>query len=444
MARTWDTPSTHTTNTAFTTARSWSHTVGSGSNRYIFCLIATEDFSTGGGAQTPSSVAYGGNALTLDSIATVSSIQTAAIYSGQDSVCGTAGAHNMVVTYSGEVNAIVAWAASTDNMAQQVKEATGSLVQSTSVSNGTSNITTVSNQALIIAVSGEDEGTAGSGGTVGHSWNVGTEFGDLAIASVGGSAVRYEKSTAGAQAMTDTLSEGVSRLCMVSAAYETINTSPPVNTVPGTQTCSIGVQKAVTGVSVASGTSDITSIQVTVDSPATVTVSNLSSCTVSSGALDSQTFTLSGSAANLNTAIGTLQTDYPAWTDAEAAMGTPPVFSDSVDITILSSDGTLTDSDTITCNWTLASGNGLTRITLDNATIAGIQAEVNAAYYTPVTDSMTTRYIYAQVGDDNGNYDAGIVAITMFVPGPAGEVLHVLARMRRQIRARSDERRHRR
>ena len=113
MARTWDTPSTHTTNTAFTTARSWSHTVGSGSNRYIFCLIATEDFSTGGGAQTPSSVAYGGNALTLDSIATVSSIQTAAIYSGQDSVCGTAGAHNMVVTYSGEVNAIVAWAAST-------------------------------------------------------------------------------------------------------------------------------------------------------------------------------------------------------------------------------------------------------------------------------------------------------------------------------------------
>ena len=423
MARTWDTPSTHTTNTAFTTARSWSHTVGSGSNRYIFCLIATEDFSTGGGAQTPSSVAYGGNALTLDSIATVSSIQTAAIYSGQDSVCGTAGAHNMVVTYSGEVNAIVAWAASTDNMAQQVKEATGSLVQSTSVSNGTSNITTVSNQALIIAVAGEDEGTAGSGGTVGHSWNVGTEFGDLAIASVGGSAVRYEKATAGAQAMTDTLSEGVSRFCMVSAAYETINVAAPTVTDISTQSGTFGTQKSV-ACTIADTDSDIVRCDVSTDGTALITLTASGAASVTN---------------NGTTAVYVTGTH----TDVVATLGngikldgvrSGAELSHTETITVLATDSLdATGSDTFDIIWSVPTGVGTQTLYL-----TGTQAQINAMLatveITPVTDFTGTIQclMYSVTSTPLSDLDVFTITVTESILGPSVGSMRLIQRRRRR------------
>jgi len=237
MALTFDTKSTYTNNTAFTTAQSFSHTVNGNSNRYIWDFISTEDFSTGGAAQTPSSVVYGGNALTLDGIITSGSAQTAAIYSGQDSVCGTAGANNMVVTYAGEVDRIVTTAISTYDMKQQVKEATGSTVAlSTTNTGGTSNITTLTNDAVIMAACGNDVG-----GSITVSWNVGTEIEDTTSGSgVGGAFLRYEKATAGAQAITATTSGNVTRFCMVSFAYEVGGNTDPVLT-------SIGNHRAVKG-----------------------------------------------------------------------------------------------------------------------------------------------------------------------------------------------------
>ena len=426
MARTWDTPSTHTTNTAFTTARSWSHTVGGGSNRYIWCGIATEDFSTGGGAQTPSSVAYGGNALTLDSIATVSSIQTAALYSGQDSVCGTAGAHNMVVTYSGEVNAIVAWAVSTDNVAQQIKEATGSVVQSTSVSNGTSNITTLTAESLIIAVAGDDEGTAGSGGTVGHSWNVGTEFGDLSIASVGGSMVRYEKATAGAQAMTDTLSEGVSRLCMVSAAYETINSAAPTVTNISAQTGVFGTQKSV-ACTIADTDSDIVRCDVSTDGACLITLTASGSAVVTNNGTTAAYVT--GTHADVVATLGNnIKLDRAeSW----------PTRSASETITVLVTDDLdATGNDTFAMAWGIATGVGTRAIKL-TGTYAQIIAALPTIEWTPSTDFTGTTQVsmYSLTSTPLDDTDTFTIAVTASVGGGAPSAKAELLSRRRRKRS---------
>lgn len=407
--RTWDTPSTHTTNTAFTTARSFSHTVGGGSDRYIWCGIATEDFSTGGGAQTPSSVAYGGNALTLASIATVSSIQTAAIYSGQDSVCGSAGAHNMVITYAGEVDAIVAWAVSTDNMAQQVKEATGSVVQATSVSGGTSNITTVTNESLIIAVSSEDEGTT-SGVT--HSWNVGTEFGDLAIASVGGSMVRYEKATAGAQAMTLTLSQGVTRLCMVSAAYETINAATPVADAGADEAGTFGVSLNKTDMGGSDADSDIASALLESANGTLITV-NVGSPgpTVTGNGTDS--VLIEGDHADVLAALADVDFLYadPGW-DSPYSSNPETDLLETITLT-LTDDTAAEDSDTFTLTLTKAAGDGTASIVAAGLTLAELNTWIQSAIVTPITDSVDPQAIYVKVTSDSPASDSKVVPIAI-------------------------------
>lgn len=425
MARTWDTTSTHTTNSAFTTARSFSHTVGGGSNRYIFCGIGTEDFSTGGGAQTPSSVAYGGNALTLGSIATVSSIQTAALYSGQDAVCGTAGAHNMVITYAGEVNAIVAWAASTDNMAQQVKEATGTVQQLTSVSSATIPITTITDTALIIAVAGEDEGTAGSGGTVGHSWNIGTEFGDLAIASCGGSMVRYEKATAGAQNMIDTLTEGVSRLCGVACAYETINASPPSVSNITTQTGYFGIQKSV-ACTLTKGTSDIARCDVSTDGTALITLTASGSASITNNGTTALYVT--GTNADI---IATLGNNI-----ALDAVRDGTELTHNETITVLATD-TLdaTGNDTFTFTSSVQTGVGTQTLKL-----TGTQAQINAALLTigvtatVVGDISTLMYSVTSTPlTDTDIFNIAVGNVSVGGPGELGSVATLRRRRRRVL-----------
>lgn len=229
MAITFDTATVYANGTAFTTAQTFAHTVGSGSNRYIWVGIATEDFSTGGEGQTPSSVTYNGNAMVGDGLAK-STAQTATVYSGQDAIMGAAGAHNVVITYAGEVNAIVAIALSADEMAQAVKEATGSQVAlGTTNTGGTSSITTLTNGAVIIAMAGNDNN--GTGKTT--AWNVGTEAGENTAVGSAGAMLRYELATAGAQDITATVVANVTRFCLVSFAYAPFTNSAPVLTAIG-------------------------------------------------------------------------------------------------------------------------------------------------------------------------------------------------------------------
>ena len=229
MAITWDTPTTYTNGTPFTTAQTFAHTVGSGSNRYIWVGISTEDFSNGGGGQTPSSVTYNGNAMTADGIITAGSVQTATIYSGLDTIMGS-GSNNVVITYAGEVNALVAFAVSCDEMAQAVKEATGSTVSTNgSYTGGTSTVTTVTNGAVIMAMTGNDNWSVNKT----TSWNVGTEVGDDVSTGVAGAMLRYELATAGSQDIIATIAADTGRFVLLSFAYAPFTNTAPTITDPG-------------------------------------------------------------------------------------------------------------------------------------------------------------------------------------------------------------------
>jgi hypothetical protein len=109
---------------------------------------------------------------------------------------------------------------------------------------------------------------------------------------------------------------------------------PPVVTVPTANYYAFsGVTKALTSlVSVADSGNNLATIRVRVTAGATCNVTNLSSCTVSAGSRDSVDFTLSGTQANLNTAIGLLTMD-------NTTTGTKT-------ITITANDGTDTDEET--------------------------------------------------------------------------------------------------
>lgn len=100
--------------------------------------------------------------------------------------------------------------------------------------------------------------------------------------------------------------------------WDIIGGSAPVVTVPSTDYVAfIDETISLTSlVSVADSDSDLATIRVQCDSDGTVDVTNLSSCTVSAGTRGTTDFTLSGSQANLNTAIGTL-TFYSGTTQAK-------------------------------------------------------------------------------------------------------------------------------
>jgi hypothetical protein len=159
--------------------------------------------------------------------------------------------------------------------------------------------------------------------------------------------------------------------------------SAPVNTVPGTQTCVFGTQKSVTGTSVADSDSDLATIRVQQTGNATCTLT-LSGCTVTAGALDTNDFTISGTQANLNTAIGTLKTDNAEVLGTRAA---------STTITITSTDDeAASDADTITCNWAIETGVGTKSLKL-TGTATQINAALATLEWTPTTDFVGTTQV---------------------------------------------------
>ena len=115
----------------------------------------------------------------------------------------------------------------------------------------------------------------------------------------------------------------------------TVN-SPPVNTVPSGQTAGTNVAKAITGISVADADNNLATTKLTA-SNGTITVSLAGGATISVGANNTATLTLSGTLVQINAALATV-----SYTASVAGVYT---------ITILSTDtaGTpLTDTDAIT------------------------------------------------------------------------------------------------
>jgi hypothetical protein len=137
----------------------------------------------------------------------------------------------------------------------------------------------------------------------------------------------------------------------------------PVVTVPNGRDVIEATQTAITGVSVADTDTDLSTIEVYC-LYGTMDVSNLSSCTVAVGALDSSRFKLSGTQANLNTAIGTLR--YTGLTGFNRYLVTAEVTKDIV--TVIATDGAAgTDTETFTVDvhptgstlrWCSNSGDG--------------------------------------------------------------------------------------
>ena len=109
---------------------------------------------------------------------------------------------------------------------------------------------------------------------------------------------------------------------------------PPVNTVPGSQTVTEQTQTAIGGISVTDTNGNLASSRLTVTGGA-INVDLSGGATISAGANDSATLTLSGSEAQINAALATVQYTSDNGTTADT-------------LTILSTDGTsLTDSDVI-------------------------------------------------------------------------------------------------
>ena len=107
--------------------------------------------------------------------------------------------------------------------------------------------------------------------------------------------------------------------------------APPVNSVPGAQTVVSGVQTAIGGISVADADTNLATTQLTVPA-GSLNVSLAGGATISAGANDSTTLTLSGTQTAINAALATVKFTGTAATT----------------LTVLSTDATnLTDTDTI-------------------------------------------------------------------------------------------------
>jgi len=150
----------------------------------------------------------------------------------------------------------------------------------------------------------------------------------------------------------------------------------PVITIPSAQTGVVGTQLSVTGISVADTDTNLATIQVLHSGAGTCTLT-LSGTTVTAGSLGSGDFTISGTQANLNTAIGTLKADHAeAW----------PTRSFSTTITITATDSlSASDQETIAVSWGIRTGVGTRAIKL-TGTHAQIIAALPTIQWTPATD----------------------------------------------------------
>ncbi len=206
------------------TTLSWSHTVGSGSNRILIVGVAGEDSS--GTDLNISSVTYGGVAMTLvpNSTSTegTSYLQGTALYYLLSPTVGTA---TVTVTYSGSVAERSGGSISLRNADQAVAEAvaTNGNTGSNSIS---TNITTQTNGAWVIDVVGC--GNSGSYTATGGN----TERYDVQNDSASAAGSTKLVASAGSTTVSWTHS-GANRLAQSAAAFAPVS-GPPVPPDPAT------------------------------------------------------------------------------------------------------------------------------------------------------------------------------------------------------------------
>ena len=229
----------------------WSHTVGSSSNRVLVVGLSTEDTSSS--VLNIASITYNGVAMTA--------VPNSAATAGSSTLDKSqlfyllnppAGAHTIAVTFGGAVNGVSAGSISLSGVAQSAPTA-AAINTATSGTTISANITvsTAGSWLVDAANSGAGNATLTPGASQTKRWGVGQS-------SSGGAGSTESVSSAGTASVSWTASSG-SQLALSVAAFAPAAaggaTAPTITTQPASQTVTVG--SSVTFSVVASGTAPL-------------------------------------------------------------------------------------------------------------------------------------------------------------------------------------------
>jgi pectate lyase len=228
----FDASSRAATTTTGRTSLTWSHTIGSGTDRVLVVGVAVEDASTTDANVT--SVTYNGVALTAVPSSKINGGGTGIIQTQLFYLLGSSlpvGAFNVVVTFQGAVDGISAGAVSLTGVSQAAPGPAATKVDTSGADSISTSISTPVSNAWVVDVVGSGNSgsfTAGSGQT--ERW-------DLAASGMTGAMSTKPVATAGATALAQTHS-GANRL-----AHSLVALSPSA----GGGTTSFTLTTSVTG-----------------------------------------------------------------------------------------------------------------------------------------------------------------------------------------------------
>jgi len=195
---------------------SWSHTIGSGSNRLLVVCIAHENWTS----DTVSGVTYDDVALTK-AISKQEGANYAEIWYLLETDLPSTGAYTVVVTFPNAFIDSVCGAVSVDNVTQQAPEATAS-GSDTNTDTISTNITTISKNAWlfdVLSVSDDTTSTPGSGQVERFDVHSGDTGGVTGVAST------KEVESTGLTSMSQTAAASQGRLAHCIVAFEALGGS---------------------------------------------------------------------------------------------------------------------------------------------------------------------------------------------------------------------------
>ena len=192
----------------------------------------------------------------------------------------------------------------------------------------------------------------------------------------------------------------------------------PVNTVPGPQTVAEDTALAIGGVSVTDVDGNLSTVQLGVAN-GTVTVSLVGGATISAGANGTGTLTLAGTAAQINAALGTL-----------AYQGNLN-FNGSDTLTVTSTDGTLTDVDTVALTVTPVNDAPVNTVPGPQTVAEDTALAIGGVSVTDVDGNLST----VQLGVPNGTVTVTLVGGATISAGANGTGTLTLAGTAAQINA---------
>ena len=174
----------------------WSHTIGSGSNRILLVCVNTFD---GFGDGAVNGVTYNGAPMTkaVGALITVSANLRAEVWYLLEANLPSTGSYNIVVDCNGANSVTSCGGISYSNAEQAAPEATNTATSNASTSTYTGSITTVTNDAVIV-----DSVCAGTGNSASPTASQTERFDAISNSQMGGSGNTFVQATAGSKSMT--------------------------------------------------------------------------------------------------------------------------------------------------------------------------------------------------------------------------------------------------